>query len=689
MNFRSVKTIFKKEMLDTVRDKRTLVMMIGVPVLLYPVLLIVGLQGALIQHATLEETVSKVALDAEEPDLLREWLSDVEMIEIVDSETPLDDLNSGDLDVVVQVKGPIASTLAAGKTVAIEIQFDSTELTSADGGGRVRSGLEADGERLLDTRLADLNLDRDFITPLNLEREDVAPAAKTTGNALGTILPVLMVVMLALGAFYPAVDVTAGEKERGTFETLLSTPTTKLEIVTGKFLTVFLLAMTTGLLNLGSMAATFVFMASQLKPVLGDAIQLDIQFPPTAIITFFFILVPLAFFISAVMMAIAVFARSFKEAQNYVTPFFVVITMPALFASLPGVKLSAATQFIPIANVILLFRDMMTGKASFEFTFGVFLSTVAFAALALQFAAWLFQREEVVLSEDKGFPLTWRRSEFRYRESLTAPMAIACYLCLLIALFYGGSLLNYFSFLSGIFLTQWFVKIDVRKALNLQPVSLAKLLVSFVIGSGAILIVIQLGSLMNKVLPVPKEFEEVMTQLFSDSGSTPQGVILLLFLIALSPAICEELLFRGAILSGLRSRLKPWAAILAVGLLFGIFHISPFRIPVTALLGMVLAYLTLRTGSIFPAMMVHFMNNSFAVLIASGSMPDVINRVLNVEQLENDGLPKPVLVVGALAFVIGVLLLEKVVRREGRSAPLSPQIEKEPTAEDADGSIDR
>ncbi len=678
MNFRTVKTIFKKEMLDTVRDKRTLVMMIGVPVLLYPMLLIVGLQGALVQHATLEETVSRVALDTEEPELVETWLEDVEMVELVDTDTPAADLDAGNLDAIVQIDGPVAAPLAAGQSVTVEVLFDSTEFTSMDAAGRVRSGLEKDGEALLDTRLADQNLDRAFITPLEIAREDVAPPAKTTGNALGTILPVIMVVMLALGAFYPAVDVTAGEKERGTFETLLSTPTTKLEIVTGKFVTVFLLAMMTGLLNLGSMAATFVFMANQLKPILGDAVQFEIQFPPTAIITFFLILIPLAFFISAIMMAIAVFARSFKEAQNYVTPFFVVITMPALFASLPGVKLSAGTQFIPIANVILLFRDMMTGKASYEATFAVFLSTAAFAVLALQFAAWLFQREEVVLSEEKGFPLTWRRSEFRPRPTITASMSLGLFTIMLIMLFYVGSTVQAWKLLPGLLITEWlmllapillllwYAKVDFKTALNLRPLSFQGALGSIVLGFFSILLVIQMGFWFNQVLPVPAEFEEEMAKLFSSDGSLLQ-LLFLLFVAAVSPAICEEVMFRGVILSGMRSRMGIWPCVILVGLLFGIFHISIFRIPPIAIFGMVLTYLTLRTGSIYAAMLVHLMNNSFAILLTTERMPAFVGTLLELETFEEKGMPKPVLAVAIVGFVLGIVLVEWSGRKSNRA----------------------
>ncbi len=180
------------------------------------------------------------------------------------------------------------------------------------------------------------------------------------------ILPLIMVLMIAVGAFYPAVDLTAGEKERGTFETLLSTPTSKIEIVAGKFLTVFALAMTTGILNLASMAATFILLASQIQPLLGGQINFEVHLPFQAFFIILFVMVPLAFFISAVMMSVAVMTRSFKEAQNYVTPVFMAIMLPGVFAGMPGAELTAANQFIPIYNVVLLFKDLMTGEAGFN-----------------------------------------------------------------------------------------------------------------------------------------------------------------------------------------------------------------------------------------------------------------------------------------------------------------------------------
>ncbi|MCF6283715.1 MAG: ABC transporter permease subunit [Candidatus Hydrogenedentes bacterium] len=678
MNFRIVRTILKKELLDTIRDKRTLIMMIGVPIVLYPAMLILGMQGLMLEQSSLSKSVSKVALITDEPELVGSWFSENEKIEILDSDSPKEDLAAGKLESVIQIEGAVQTVLDGGGSVSVEVLFDSTESTSGHASRRVRDGLEDQTTMLLDLRLKDLALDESYINPLGIERIDIAPPAKTTGNLLGSILPLIMIMMLALGAFYPAVDVTAGEKERGTFETLLSTPTSKLEIVAGKFLTVFILAMTTGLLNLASMAATFAFMFAQLKPMLDGAVQFDIQFPPSVLLFFLLILVPLAFFISAIMMCIAVFAHSFKEAQNYLTPFIMLILLPATFASWPSVKLTATTQFLPIANVVLLFRELMMGTAQWETAIFVFLSTVVFAVLALLFAAWLFQREEVILAEGEGFPLTWRRAEFRPRESITAAMAMGMFSVMLILLFIPGSLVQQWKMHEGLLITEWllvlapvvlflwYFKVDIKKSLHLRPVAPMHLLGTLILGGSAILLVIQLSFWQNLVLPAPEGMEEITEELFA-MGSSTGGVIFLLFVIALSPAICEEVLFRGPILSGLRTRLNPWASCLVVGILFGMFHLSIYRFLPTAVLGVLLTYLTVRTGSIYASMLLHFINNALAVLLQTESLPEFTTNFMKLEQYTEQGLPVGVLTIAVVAFVVGLAIVERTARRQSRA----------------------
>jgi sodium transport system permease protein len=674
VNLRTVNTILSKELLDTLRDKRTLIMMVGMPVVLYPALLIVGMQAMLLQHEKLDETISRVALVAPESTLLESWFDAYEKIEVVESDDPDVDLANRELDAIVIVEDDMEATLARGGTLPIEVQFDSTELESNDAVGRVRNALDEVFGELQEARLAEKGIQSAYVNPLEVTENNVAPASKTTGTAMGMLLPFIMVIMIALGAFYPAVDLTAGEKERGTFESLLSTPTSKFEIVTGKFLTVFILAMVTGILNLGSMGVTFIFMLDQLSGAVENQLNFDLSLPWYAFVIILIVMVPLAFFVSALMMSIAVMARSFKEAQNYVTPFFLVIMMPSLLAIMPGRELGPVGQFVPIYNVVLLFKELMTEKAGLETVFVVFLSTAAFAVLALQLAAWLFQREEVVLSEERGIPLTWRRSEFRERDALPPGMTLGWFTLMLVVLFYAGSVVQGWDILWGLAITEWllllapsllllwYVRVDVKKALLLVAPSPVYVLGGVLVGLSAMVLLIEFGTWHQKVLPVPKELEEALVGLLS-GGESWSGLAVLILVIAVGPAICEEVLFRGVILSGFRQRMGTWPVIILVGVLFGLFHISIYRIVPTGLLGIVLTYLVVRSGSIWIGVLVHFLNNGLAVLVATEHVPTELITVL--EKAGDEGLPMTWLLPAVAAFVVGVVLIEWRHRRQG------------------------
>lgn len=665
MKARIVQTILQKELLDTLRDRRTLLMMIGVPVLLYPGIFLVGLQVALIQHDRLQGTVSRVALDSDDPERLRGWLEQAEKISIVAPDNPQAALLNGDIDLVVRTRPGATDALAEMGRVNVDLLYDGTDFESIDASGRAMDVLEEVAGEIRASRLARAGIDTEYVDPMGLKRLDIAPPEKTAGNLLGTILPVLIVFMIALGAFYPAVDLTAGEKERGTFETLLSTPVTKLEIVTGKFCGVFLLAMTTGVLNLLSMAGTAAFAVWQMAPMIEDTLPLTLSVPLRALPVAVLVMVPFGFFISAVMMSVAIFARSFKEAQNYVTPFFILITLPALLAAMPGVELTAATQFVPIMNIVLLFRAMLVGEVTLEGTFAVLVSTTVFAMLALQFAAWLFQRDDIVLSEDKGAPLALRRTDFPYRTSPTVGMVLALYAGILLLLFYVGAFFQMGSPITGVLLTQWvlillptlallwYFRVDLRAALRLRLPTPVQLMLALAAGTAAVILMIQVNTWHSRLLPVPDDLTAFFEQLFGERQSL-SGRVLLLFAIAVSPAVCEEFLFRGAVLSGLRTRLRPFAAVLSVAILFGIMHLSIYRLVPTAMLGLLLTWLALRTGSLLPGMLVHLLVNGTAVLL---TMEDVYAPLVSTETLARvgvEGLPGPVLVVALLVLISSV-----------------------------------
>ncbi len=676
MSWHIVFTILRKELLDTMRDKRALLLMVGVPVILYPALLIIASQATIMQMDKMKSTASRVALSA--PDAqVEQWLADLDDVELQTPADPSAALHANDIDALVVLDDSFQEDVAQDRSGGIEIQYDSAEPASQIARERLEQAFEKHSKELLRQRLDKRSISEDYIQPLAVKSENVAPPSKTTGAVLGLALPVLLVVMLGLGAFYPAIDLTAGEKERGTFESLLTTPISKLDIVFGKYLTVCILSMFTGMLNLASMAMTFSFQLAQLRESVGS---FQVQLSPGTILLVVIIILPLSLFISAVMMSLAMFARSMKEAEFFLTPFLFLIMFPALLTAVPGMELTAAIQFIPITNVALLFKELMVSPTSWEAVFPVFLSTTIYAMLAILFAVWVFQREEVVLSEEKGIPLTLRRSQFRPRNAPTPGMALWLFGIALLLLFYGGSYVQQRELWSGILITQWllfaaplvlllwYVRVNVREALYLHLPTIQAFAATLIIASAWLVLVMQVGFWQQKVLPIPEEMAKEMERLFTGGQ---QSVWVTLLIIALSPAICEELLFRGAILSGLRQVLPVWAAIIVVGVLFGLMHISVFKIVSTALSGMVLTYLVIRSGSILTSMTAHFMVNGAAVIVTSGVLPKGIEDRLDLASMEQHGVPLTIFTVAAVVFVAGIVMMEMVTRRRG-TARVSP-----------------
>jgi sodium transport system permease protein len=669
MQPRIINTILRKELLDTLRDKRALVMMVGVPILLYPILMIVGFQVAMLQHTRLDEAISRVAVVGQNSETITTWLADIPKVKVVNvAAEPEESLRRGEVDALVVEEGDQKALLDGGGTATIEVHYDATEFSSQEAAARVMLGLETVEERLQEMRLAAVGIAPEYVNPLEVKQQDMATPVKSTGTILGLLLPMFMVIMLALGAFYPAVDLTAGEKERGTFETLLASPVSKLEIVCGKFAAVFLLSMLTGMLNLASMGLTFALLLTQLRGMLDEEMAFQIELPVMAFPAMLLVMVPLALFISAAIMSVAVMARSFKEAQHYLTPVFLAITLPVFVAAFPGIKLAGGLHFFPIANVVLLFKELLTGQATALNFLLVFGSTVVFAAAALYLAVWLFQREEVILAEEGGLMLSLNRADFRPRDSLTPGAAILFFFVVLLVMFYGGSVLQAWNILLGLLATQWllllapallllwYVRARFRTALYLWPLSVLQVCAVLLIGVCWVVLIIQASIWQNELLPMPEPVVEAFRQILSVAGDQP--LIIVLFIIALSPAVCEEIVFRGVILSGLRSRMGIVACVLIVGIMFGIIHFSVYRFVPTALTGMLLTWLVLRTGSILAGMLVHLLNNGLSILLEAEAIPFLSPR-LDLAAIEAEGIPWVILLAALGGFLAGLVWLHR------------------------------
>ena len=651
-----------KELKDTLRDRRTLIMMIVVPVLLYPTLLIVSEQLLLFGMRSLEAEAAPVAVVGEVPEELARLLDASPSIVVVPIRGDPEGAIRTDSVTAAAVLGPSA---AAEGTRPVTLLFDRASDRSQRGRAELARVLDAWRDTLVTARLQERGLPETFALPVTVADSSIARPDEVGGYTLGRILPLLLVVITLLGAFYPAIDLAAGEKERGTLETLLTAPVPAGAIVAGKFVTVALTGIVAAGLNLGSMLLTFQTGALQLTAAMG----LEVSLPLSAVLLIFATLVPLAVLFGAVFLGIAVRSSSFKEAQNALTPVYMLVIVPAMLPIFPGIDFGPLLALTPVAGVSFLFRDLMTGDADVLLGTLVLSSTALYAAAGLYFAARAFGSERVLFGGDgdvredravgggKGWLL-------RPRGGAPSPRAAVGFVAMVAVLFfYGGVQLQIRLGEPGLLAAEWlllfapavlFVAVggyDARRTLSLRGARPLAFLAGALLVAGAVPLVWLLGWLQTFVLPIPWELLEGLEELVT--ADTPGRLAWLLLVLAVTPAVCEEVVFRGVLLGGTRT-LVPWRIILLNGVVFGAFHLSfetVIRFLPTACLGIVITWAVWRTGSIWVGALMHLLNN--ATIVSAASSPALRDALSDPEA------PPPLWLIplGVIAFTLGARLL--------------------------------
>ncbi|MFQ5535844.1 MAG: ABC transporter permease subunit/CPBP intramembrane protease [Gemmatimonadota bacterium] len=656
------RVVFAKELRETLRDRRTLLMMIVVPVLLYPVLLVVSEQLLLFGMRRLESEPAPVAVVGELPSDLRRLLEVDPDVRLVPAPEDPDAALRSDSVTAVAVVFPLAGSEETRRAV---ILFNAASDRSQRGRRELEEILRSWNDSLLAHRLEARGLPGSFATPVQVADSSVARPEEVGGYTLGRILPLLLVVITLLGSFYPAIDMAAGEKERGTLETLLSAPAPPGAIVAGKFLAVALVGVVAAALNLGSMVLTFQTGVLQIS----EALDFDVSLPVSSVALIFLTLLPLAVLFSALFLGIAVRSSSFKEAQNALTPVYMAVLIPAMLPVFPGIDFGPLLAVAPVAGVSFLFRDLMMGDAGLFNAFLVLGSTALYAAAALVFAAYRFGSERVLFDAPAPAPAGRAR---RRRGGVPTPRAGVLFVAAVAVLFFWvGIRLQLRLGETGLLLSEWlllflpavfFVLLggyDVRRTLSLRMPPARAWAAGLLLVLGATPVGWLIGWLQTFFLPIPWELLQGLEELVT--ADTPQRLLWLLFLLAVTPAVCEEMVFRGVLLGASRV-LEPWRMVLLNGLVFGMFHLSfetAIRFLPTAWLGIVIAWAVWRTGSVWVGSLMHLLNNGSIVVLASVPTTRAF--------LSDPQAPPPLwlLPVAALALAGGIRLLAALPVGEG------------------------
>ncbi|HZP59897.1 MAG TPA: ABC transporter permease [Opitutaceae bacterium] len=406
MIFRHIATIYGKELRDSLRDRRTLISIFVVPTLIVPVLtLAVGRIGLRAMSKAREETPVVMLLGGNDsPDVVAALHQSAKFKLVPGTDNYQQLISDKKVRAAVRLPEGFETGLKSGVVQQVTIYYYEGELKSSFAAGNLERFFNDLKDRTVAASLAAHGLPVSLLKPLAVARENVAPPEKVGGNAVGGFIPYLIILLCFTGAIYPAIDLTAGEKERGTMETLLCSQVGRAEIVLGKFFMVLTSSLCAMVFSLLSMVGVFLLggatigrgarMAEAAARTSAHAAIPMID--PLGILGVLAMVLPAAVLFSALLLTIALFAKSAKEAQSYVTPLTFLVILPAVVGVLPGVELDARLSLVPLLNLSLVGKEMISGIWHWRYIALIFLSTCVYAGAALAWCVRMFNREEVI-----------------------------------------------------------------------------------------------------------------------------------------------------------------------------------------------------------------------------------------------------------------------------------------------------
>ena len=391
MRISNVITIVRKELLDLVRDRRSVVSMLLVPLVIFP-LMIAGMTrllpkldqraddelqslgiAAKVSNPAVQQALDRLGLKVGHPD---------------------------DLKVAVQNKLAAAAVEELpSEPPVFRIYVDESSPVSAAGRDRIREALTALREREIRESLRQSGINESVLSPFIVKLDNVAGARKMAGALWGSMLGYLLLLLMFTGGMHPIIDMTAGEKERKTMEALLATPASRREIVLGKTITGILAILVTAMLTLTSLVVSFKSGGGGARSVEAQRLQAlmgTIPLDGTAVMLLVLTLLPMAVFMASAMFAIALKARSFKEAATYLSPLIILVIFPALLGGMPGLKITPALSLIPVFNASQIIRGILVGEVSMASFVSTLAANLLYAAVALVLATRMYEKESVL-----------------------------------------------------------------------------------------------------------------------------------------------------------------------------------------------------------------------------------------------------------------------------------------------------
>lgn len=647
MSFSStLRTVFLMEVLQLLRDRRAFFAAVLLPVILYPIMLSGSdlLKNAAEGNIETRELILGVDTSQAPPELaaritdalrgphtlLREVdassLEDLPAASLPEThrqqvEDAWRALMGDDLHALLTLRGTDGPEDQLNATVMYERLDESSRTLTTRLRARLR---DLSSEMTIERRVALLGVDPG--AALRLEVHDLASAQDRDAANLARFLPLMLVMLLLSGGSYAALSVFAGEREAGTLETLLVSPADKRPLVLGKFGAVLL----TGLACLASNILG-LFLAAQVGwEGMGGSDSGGVGFARLSGAAVF---IPACILVCALLCLACGRARSFREGQHMLLPLMIALAVPNLVVLAPGLEHNFLLALVPLTGAALSLRDALLGELTLGITLVMVVSHLGWSALAIRQLAGLLDAEKVLIGGAA-------REEAANRRLASAHAKAYGFVAVLLMLGVG-SRLQAWDMLGGLLATLWGLMLPlaliclwharrrfgpatecnfIQTRPRLQDLGLALMMVP-----GLAWLIEKLVVAQGFVLPLPEAMSQ-SPQLEEFFQSTP--VFTLLFAMAVSPAIVEEFLFRGAILGSLARDKKPLRAVVISALLFSVAHASLHRLMPTFMIGLLLGAITLRSRSLWPAVILHLAYNAWIMLMGTERLPVVLTSGL-------------------------------------------------------------
>ena len=389
-------TIIKKELRDLIRDRRTMFFMIVFPAVIIP-FLIGGVSKLTISimKKEMDKTLTIAIVGDEYDSTLVEFIRNQDKLILITTISEheiksqiLDEI----IDAAIVIPNNVREYLSEKKQVELKHYFRSGKGENINE-KRLNRILEDYFSPLIEARYQSFSLDKAVFEPYVISKIDVATEQEKFGKTIGTFLPYMFLLFCFSGAMYPALDLGAGEKERGTLETILTSPASQLEILTGKFIVVSFFGVMSVIFGLMGMLGAVNLNSDIPAEVITIAMTILGVKPIFLMLSLLF---PIALFFAAFLLSISFYAKTFKEAQSIMGPLNILIIIPIMIGMMPGITLEASTAWIPILNVSLAMNDIIAGTLSWSLYVEVMLSLLFFTGLSMWISVKFVSREEVI-----------------------------------------------------------------------------------------------------------------------------------------------------------------------------------------------------------------------------------------------------------------------------------------------------